>query len=227
MPAATAKSASVHDGMRAGFASARTGSRASSSIRSATSISPKPATQIGTYGACGTIVASRNTPSQRICAADSGSRDGAPEARTERGRTLMRSLPGASRARSARSRRCSRPWPAGSARPGTCSANGRADALRREHPRGEARDPLVAVERPGQGTPGELGRSAAAAALEVLRIPAGPACDRFPRDPLREDPRAGSRAGPTRSASPSDDSLCASSPSRPGGSGGASASGAG
>ncbi len=69
-----ANKASAHDGIRAGGASKRRRSRATSSIRSAISMMPNPATQIGTNGACGSRVANRNTPSQRICAADNGGR---------------------------------------------------------------------------------------------------------------------------------------------------------
>ena len=91
------------------------------------------------------------------------------------------------RARSSASRRWSRPWRAGKARAAAArSANGRA-ARSAASTHAVRRDSRASTgERARQRVPRRAStRSAAAARLELLRVPAGAARDRFPRDALR------------------------------------------
>ena len=122
-------------------ASARARSRREQQ-RSATSTSAEPGDPDRHERRLRHCAASRNTPSQRICAADSGRLPRAEpvtrRTRPTRCASLRRNIASAVSA----ARRCSRPWPAGSARPGSVQRERARNALRREHPRGEARDPL-------------------------------------------------------------------------------------
>ena len=165
---------------------------------------PKPATQIGTNGACGSCVASSSAPSQRICAGDSGAtRSRACATRLGREPAFIEMCSGSSASAVSAARRCSRPWPAGSAIPGAVQRERARRALGGEHPGGEARDPLP--------------RRRARAAARATRGPrdrrrrrprtAWCASRRRARPPSRRRAAAGRPAGrsrsPARSASPS------------------------
>ena len=177
--------------MAAGGTPGRRALRASCTKRSPTSDVPTQATHTGTNASIGSWVASSSEPSHRSCPVDSdsaarGGRGGARRClgsrwpalialrslrhqgeRGERGAAVLAPLAGGER--DSRRRQRERP----------------RRALRGQHPRREPRDPRLRVERGRKRVPAEADRTAAAAALELLRVPPGAARDRLPRDALQ------------------------------------------